>query len=73
MGFKSGLRSSGQRIVRRRRPRQDSNLRTRFRRPVLCPLSYEGKSGGYPKASPKNPTQRKKKTPELLDNPIRGL
>ena len=26
------------------RPRQDSNLRTRLRRPVLYPLSYEGKS-----------------------------
>jgi hypothetical protein len=24
------------------RPRQDSNLRTRFRRPVLYPLSYGG-------------------------------
>ena len=24
------------------RPRQDSNLRTRLRRPVLYPLSYEG-------------------------------
>jgi hypothetical protein len=23
-------------------PRQDSNLRTRLRRPVLYPLSYEG-------------------------------
>ncbi len=27
-----------------RRPRQDSNLRSRFRRPVLYPLSY---GGGY--------------------------
>ncbi len=26
------------------RPRQDSNLRSRFRRPVLYPLSY---GGGY--------------------------
>jgi hypothetical protein len=25
-------------------PRQDSNLRTRFRRPVLYPLSYGGNS-----------------------------
>jgi hypothetical protein len=25
-------------------PRQDSNLRTRLRRPVLYPLSYEGAS-----------------------------
>ena len=25
------------------RPRQDSNLRTRLRRPVLYPLSYEGR------------------------------
>ena len=25
-----------------RRPRQDSNLRTRLRRPMLYPLSYEG-------------------------------
>ncbi len=25
-----------------RRPRQDSNLRTRLRRPVLYPLSYGG-------------------------------
>ncbi len=24
------------------RPRQDSNLRTRLRRPMLYPLSYEG-------------------------------
>jgi hypothetical protein len=24
------------------RPRQDSNLRTRFRKPMLYPLSYEG-------------------------------
>ncbi len=33
------------RIVKRtgRCPRQDSNLRARLRRPVLCPLSY----GGY--------------------------
>ena len=28
--------------VRRQRPRQDSNLRTRLRRPMLYPLSYEG-------------------------------
>jgi hypothetical protein len=28
--------------ARRQRPRQDSNLRTRFRRPVLYPLSYGG-------------------------------
>ena len=27
---------------RDRRPRQDSNLRTRLRRPMLYPLSYEG-------------------------------
>lgn len=27
------------------RPRQDSNLRTRLRRPMLYPLSYEGGSG----------------------------
>jgi hypothetical protein len=25
-----------------RRPRQDSNLRTRFRKPMLYPLSYGG-------------------------------
>ncbi len=25
------------------RPRQDSNLRTRLRRPMLYPLSYEGR------------------------------
>ncbi len=25
------------------RPREDSNLRTRLRRPVLYPLSYEGR------------------------------
>ena len=31
------------------RPRQDSNLRTRFRRPVLYPLSY---GGGSPDATP---------------------
>jgi hypothetical protein len=24
-------------------PREESNLRTRFRKPLLCPLSYEGK------------------------------
>ncbi len=30
------------RSAARQRPRQDSNLRTRLRRPVLCPLSYEG-------------------------------
>ncbi len=29
-------------MIRRARPRQDSNLRTRLRRPVLYPLSYEG-------------------------------
>ena len=28
------------------RPRQDSNLRHRLRRPVLYPLSYGGKSRG---------------------------
>ena len=27
------------------RPRQDSNLRTRLRRPMLYPLSYEGEEG----------------------------
>jgi hypothetical protein len=27
------------------RPRQDSNLRTRLRRPVLYPLSYWGETG----------------------------
>ncbi len=27
------------------RPRQDSNLRTRLRRPMLYPLSYEGEGG----------------------------
>jgi hypothetical protein len=27
------------------RPRQDSNLRHRLRRPVLYPLSYEGECG----------------------------
>ena len=27
------------------RPRQDSNLRTRLRRPMLYPLSYEGGAG----------------------------
>ena len=27
------------------RPRQDSNLRHRLRRPVLYPLSYEGSDG----------------------------
>ena len=31
--------------VSRERPRQDSNLRTRLRRPMLYPLSYEG--GGW--------------------------
>jgi hypothetical protein len=30
------------RVLTRWRPRQDSNLRTRLRRPVLYPLSYEG-------------------------------
>lgn len=29
-----------------KRPRQDSNLRHRLRRPVLYPLSYGGKSRG---------------------------
>ena len=28
--------------VMKLRPRQDSNLRTRLRRPMLYPLSYEG-------------------------------
>ncbi len=28
------------------RPRQDSNLRTRLRRPMLYPLSYEGMRKG---------------------------
>ena len=28
------------------RPRQDSNLRTRLRRPLLYPLSYEGRGNG---------------------------
>jgi hypothetical protein len=31
---------------RKKRPRQDSNLRHRLRRPVLYPLSYGGKSRG---------------------------
>jgi hypothetical protein len=29
------------------RPRQDSNLRHRLRRPVLYPLSYEGRREGH--------------------------
>jgi hypothetical protein len=33
----------GLRAVCERRPRQDSNLRTRLRRPMLYPLSYEGR------------------------------
>ena len=34
------------------RPRQDSNLRTRLRRPMLYPLSYEGMPLGRDEASP---------------------
>ena len=37
--------SPSERTVTRKyvwRPRQDSNLRTRLRRPMLYPLSYEG-------------------------------
>ncbi len=34
------------------RPRQDSNLRTRFRRPVLYPLSYGGEYLGSVEAVP---------------------
>ena len=33
------------RLVRLQRPRQDSNLGTRFRKPMLYPLSYEGGDG----------------------------
>src|SRR6185437_15618430 len=33
----------GTEIWQRPRPRQDSNLRTRLRRPMLYPLSYEGR------------------------------
>ena len=38
------------------RPRQDSNLRTRLRRPVLYPLSYEG--GTTPERSPARARRR---------------
>ena len=37
-----------------RRPRQDSNLRTRFRRPALCPLSYEGIRNSTPRLAAAN-------------------
>ena len=33
-------------------PRQDSNLRTRLRRPALYPLSYEGGLGKSSNAPP---------------------
>ena len=31
----------------RKRPRKDSNLRTRFRKPMLYPLSYGGLLAGF--------------------------
>jgi hypothetical protein len=34
--------ASGRTILFGERPRQDSNLGTRFRKPMLYPLSYEG-------------------------------
>ena len=37
------------------RPRQDSNLRTRLRRPMLYPLSYEG--GGCTKPGSEPPAR----------------
>ena len=39
-------------VVIGERPRQDSNLRTRLRRPMLYPLSYEGMPLGRDEASP---------------------
>jgi CheY-like chemotaxis protein len=41
-------------------PRQDSNLRTRLRRPVLYPLSYEGAQLG----SDRDPTRNKSIAPD---------
>ncbi len=35
-------------------PRQDSNLRTRLRRPALYPLSYEGGLGKSSNAPPRD-------------------
>lgn len=47
-GQTSTVRISGFALIRadfQQRPRQDSNLRTRLRRPMLYPLSYEGREG----------------------------
>jgi hypothetical protein len=41
-----------------RRPRQDSNLRTRLRRPMLYPLSYEGGLGQVSRAASRLPLGR---------------
>jgi hypothetical protein len=39
------------------RPRQDSNLRTRLRRPMLYPLSYEGRTSKRSAASGRGRTR----------------
>jgi hypothetical protein len=38
-------------------PRQESNLRTRFRKPLLYPLSYGGRTAGYQRFS-RSPLER---------------
>jgi hypothetical protein len=40
-------REPGQPVVHQRCPREDSNLRTWFRKPMLYPLSYEGRDASY--------------------------
>ena len=41
-----------------KRPRQDSNLRTRLRRPMLYPLSYEGEPTRLPGGPARPPGRR---------------
>ena len=47
------------------RPRQDSNLRTRFRKPVLCPLSYEGNMKVPPRLAPRKTHPIRKTIPDI--------
>src|SRR3954465_5849611 len=48
------------------RPREDSNLRTRLRRPMLYPLSYEGGGWRIPGGSPRRPWRTGGSTHDLL-------
>ena len=51
----------------KRCPRQDSNLRTRFRKPMLYPLSY-GSISGFQRPFPKWCSHQHNLNPTLTEN-----